>query len=244
MGRFFNLDSPVMRFLSRMADVMILNILVLITCIPIITVGASLSALHYVLIKMVRDEETYIFKMYFKAFKQNFLQGTVLWIIVVIVGFIFGFDAYIFVHGSETGLVFPWPVVVAVLAVAVIYVMTVMYVFPLQARFINTVGKTLKNAFLMMILNFPKSVVMLVLYCMPVVLLFVSSFAMPFLIMFGIAGPSLGAVYLYRKIFERFEPETEKITSDMDFSVVLDDEETNEETAVETDVETEGEENC
>lgn len=228
MGRFFNLDSPVMRFLSRMADVMILNILVLITCIPVITVGASMSALHYVLIKMVRDEETYIFKMYFKSFKENFVQGTILWIIVLLVGIIFGVDMYIFVNSVNAGIVFPWPVVVAVIAVAAVYLMTVMYIFPLQARFINTVGKTLKNAFLMMILNFPRSVLMLLLYAVPIVLFLVSSFATPFLIMFGIAGPALGAVYLYRKVFARFEPEAETITSDMDFTVIVDDEETEE----------------
>jgi len=225
MGRFFNLDSPVMRFLSRMADVMILNILVLVTCLPIITIGASLSAMHYVLIKMVRDEETYIFKMYFKSFRENFVQGTILWFILMIIGAIFGVDAYIFVNGGTSGIVFPWAVIVAVLAVVVIFLMTSMYVFPLQARFVNTVGKTLKNAFLMMILNFPKSVLMLLLYAVPVVLFLTSSFAMPFLIMFGVSGPALGAVYLYRKIFERFEPEAEAITADMDFTVVVDEEE-------------------
>jgi len=147
---------------------------------------------------------------------------TGLWIVVLIIGAIFGFDLYIFVNESNTGVVFPWPVVVAVLAVAVIFLMTTMYIFPLQARFVNTVGKTLKNAFLMMILNFPRSVLMLLLYAVPVVLFFVSSFATPFLIMFGISGPALGAVYLYRKIFARFEPEAETITSDMDFTVVMD----------------------
>ncbi len=216
MNKLFSLDSPVMRFLSRMADIMILNILVLITCIPIITIGASLTAMHYVLIKMVRDEESYIVKMYFKSFKENFLQATVLWIIVALLGAVFVGDYFVFVKsGKEFSIAF----MIAVLTLFVLFLMTTMYVFPLQSRFYNTVGRTLKNSFLMMILNFPKSILMFLLYLLPVVLLMISPYATPFLILFGVAGPGLGATYLYRKVFARFEPETEAITDDMDFTV-------------------------
>ncbi len=216
MDKLFNIDSPFMRFLARLADLMILNILVLITCIPVITVGASLTAMHYVLIKMVRDEETYITKMYFKSFKENFLQSTVLWIIMVLVGAVFVGDYFVFLRSEQK---FPTVFIVAVLAVAVLFVMTSMYVFPLQSRFYNTIGRTIKNAFLVMILNFPRSILMLLLYAVPIVLLAFSSFAVPFLFMFGLSAPGLGAVYLYRKVFSRFEPEAAAITDDMDFRV-------------------------
>jgi len=219
MGRIFDLDSPVMRFLSRVADLIILNLLVLITIIPIITVGASFSALHYVLIKMVKNEENYIFKMYFKAFKENFKKATLLWLIMLAIILVFVFDFYIMAY---SGMVFPWVFVVGVFAVAVILFMAGMYVFPLQARFENSVGRTLRNSFLIMILNLPKSVLMLLAYAVPVLLFLLSSYAVPFLIMFGISVPSLGAVYLYRKVFARFEPEAEAIKSDMDFSISTD----------------------
>ncbi len=232
MNKIFALDSPVMRFLSRMADIMILNILVLITCIPIITIGASLTAMHYVLIKMVRDEESYIIKMYFKSFKENFLQATILWIIVLLVGAIFVGDYFVFVKsGQEFSIVF----MVAVLSVFVLFLMTVMYIFPLQSRFYNTIGRTLKNALLVMILNFPKSILMFLLYLLPVVLLIVSPYATPFLIMFGVAGPGLGAAYLYKKVFARFEPEETAITDDMDFQVDMEGVETEGIETVETE---------
>ena len=220
MGKLFDLDSPFMRFLSRLADLMILNILVLIISIPVITIGAALTAMHYVLIKMVRNEETYITKMFFKSFKENFLQSTIEWIIIMAVFGIFAADYFIFVRsGQEFSMVF----MIAILAVSVLVMMSIMYVFPLQARFYNTIGKTFKNSVLIMILNFPKSILMFILYLLPVVLLFISSFATPFLIMFGVSVPALGAVYLYRKVFERFEPEAAQITDDMDFHVeVLD----------------------
>ena len=228
MGKLFGLDSPVVRFLSRMADIMILNILVLITCIPVITIGASFTAMHYVLIKMIRNEESYIVKMYFKSFKENFIQATILWIIILLVGLIFVGDYYVFVKSDhEFSLVF----MLAVLVVDILFMMTAMYVFPLQARFYNTVGRTLKNAFLVMIANFPRSILMLVLYALPVVLMMVSPMATPFLIMFGVAGPGLGAAYLYRKIFSKLEPEQDGITSDMDFKVDMEGVETEEASA-------------
>ena len=59
---------------------------------------------------------------------------------------------------------------------------------------------------------------MFLLYLLPVALMLVSAYATPFLIMFGVAGPGLGAAYLYRKVFARFEPET-AITDDMEFKV-------------------------
>ena len=215
MKGFFNLESPFMRFLSRLADLMILNLLVIVTCIPVITVGASFSALHYVIIKMIRDEETYITKMYFKSFKENFVQGTILWLIEALVIAVFIGDYLIFVRsGQEFSVAF----MVAVLAVAVLFAMTAMYIWPMQARFYNTVPKTLKNSFLIMILNFPRSILMLLLYAVPFVLLLISNFATPFIIMFGFSAPALGAGYLYRKVFSRFEPE-ETITDDMDFHV-------------------------
>ena len=56
MGRLFSLDSPLFSFLSKVADLMLLNILTLICCLPIFTVGASMTELHYVVIKIFRDE--------------------------------------------------------------------------------------------------------------------------------------------------------------------------------------------
>ena len=88
MGRFFNLDSPLMTFLSKMADLMILNLLTLICCIPIITAGDAMTALYYMTVKMVKNEECYLVKGYFKSFKENFKQATIIWLIALLVGII------------------------------------------------------------------------------------------------------------------------------------------------------------
>ena len=61
--KFFNLDSPVMQALGKMADLMWLNILTLICCIPVVTVGASLTAMHYMALKIVRNEECEVLRV-------------------------------------------------------------------------------------------------------------------------------------------------------------------------------------
>ena len=86
MSSFFNMDSPIMRFLSRVCDLIILNLLAIACCIPIVTAGASITALFSVTLKMVKGEESYIFKGFFKGFKENFKQSTIIWLILLVLG--------------------------------------------------------------------------------------------------------------------------------------------------------------
>ena len=105
MSSFFNMDSPIMRFLSRICDLMILNILCIICCLPVVTAGASITALYTITLKMVRGEESYIFKGFLKAFKENFKQGMVV-VLIDAVLLVFGLNAILFYHSLyvSTGL--------------------------------------------------------------------------------------------------------------------------------------------
>lgn len=227
MGRFFDIDSPVMRFLNRVGDLMILNFIMIICCIPVITVGAAYTAMHYVLLKIVRDREGYLVRGFFKSFVQNFKQATLIWLLMLLVTAIYVGDIFIF---NYSGLVFPKAVVVAVLAVAILLLMVVVYVFPLQARFENKIRNTLKNAMMLALLNLPKTILMIACYAMPLVICYFSSYAFLFVILFGFSAPAYGAACIYSGIFKKLEPETEELVDDMSFSLQLDEgnEETNE----------------
>ena len=72
MDRLFNMDNKFFTVMGRVADLIMLNVVFLICCLPIVTIGASLTALHYVTLKMTRNEESYIIRSFFKSFKQNF----------------------------------------------------------------------------------------------------------------------------------------------------------------------------
>lgn len=197
---FFNLDSPFMQALGKMADLMWLNILTMICCIPIITIGPSLTAMNYMALKIVRDEECYITRGFFKSFKENFKQGTVIGLLMLLVVAILAGDFYILKH-MELGKFLQ----VAVTAVAVLVVFTLMYVFPVLAKFENTIWRTIKNAFLMSIMQFPKTILMVIIYAIPLVVLLISLRAVPVVFLFGFSGPAWLCAKLYNKFFQKLE---------------------------------------
>lgn len=206
MGRFFNLDSPLMVFLSKMADLMILNIITFFLCIPIITAGDAMTALYYMTIKMVRGEECYVVRGYFKSFKENFRQATVIWILAVLVFLILVGDFSIVRSGL---LSFGQVMTVLLVVISVIYAFTMLYVFPVLSRFENTVKNTIRNAFLMSILNLPRTVLLVIINLIPIALVLLVPQSIPFVILFGFSVPAYLCSKQFVKIFRRFEPEEE-----------------------------------
>lgn len=211
MGKLFNLDSPLMVFLSKMADLMILNVITLLLCIPIITAGDAVTALYYMTIKMVKGEECYIVKGYFKSFRENFKQATLIWLIALVVGMILAGDFWIL---TNMELSFANVLTVLIMIVAVVYIFTLMYVFPVLSRFVNSTKNTVKNSLLMSIMNLPKTILIILINLVPIVLLFLSYQATPVLIMFGLSVPAYVCSMLFVKIFKRYEPEEEETNPD------------------------------
>lgn len=92
MDRFFNMDNKFFTFMSRVADLIILNLLCIVCCIPVVTIGPSIAAMFYVTLKMVRNEESYIVRGFFKSFKQNLKQGIVINLIMLVAALLLYFD--------------------------------------------------------------------------------------------------------------------------------------------------------
>ena len=210
MNRLFGLDSPVMAFLSRLADLIWLNLLTLICCIPVVTAGAAFTALHYVCIKMVRDEDGYLTKSYFKSFKQNFLQATGMWLLFLLAASIMAVD-FFFVFRMEGEFVFVLQV--ALSAVSLFLVCSLLYWLPLLSRFENTILHTIKNAFLVSILNFPRTIAILVIYGAFFFRYWIFSFRiLPLILLMGISLPVYLASYLFSAVFKKLEPSEEEIS--------------------------------
>ena len=152
MGRLFDTDNVVWRFLGRVADLVILNVLFLLCSIPIVTIGASWTALYSVTLKAVKNEESYIVKGFLKGFKENFKQSTIAWIALMAVGMVLLVDIR-FAMGLEGtfGKVFG----VTIYAISFVYLMIAMYIFPYIARFRATMKQIFKNALFIGIGSFP-----------------------------------------------------------------------------------------
>ena len=200
--KFFNLDSPLMQALNKVADLMWLNILTLICCIPVITVGPALTALHYMALKMVRNEECYIARDYFKSFKLNLRQGIVIWLIeLVIVSLLIG--DFLILQNSEVAFGEPMRVILMVVAVLVLFLFT--FVYPVLAKFDNTVMRTLKNALFIGILQFPKTILMMILSLIPAVLFVLAPQIIPIVFLLCFSAPAWVSAKLYNKFFKRLE---------------------------------------
>lgn len=205
MNSFFDLDSPMMRLLNRVVDIIILNALALICCIPIVTIGASITALHYVTLKMARNEEGYIFRSFFKSFRQNFKQATAIWLIFLVLFAVLFVDFWFLKEQAGTFYL----VLKGILLVATaLMVFTLSFVFPVLSKFENTVVRTIKNAFFISVLLLPRTLVIIALDILPFVMLY-SAKAAPFALLFGFSVPALVAGYLYNKFFAKLEGRVE-----------------------------------
>lgn len=171
MKSLFDIDGPAMRFLTKIAYAAYLNILWFICCLPVFTVGASTTALFYVSLKVAKDEENNLTKSFFHSFKENFRQSTVIWLILLVVGIFLGVDGYVFYHMKFENVL--WTLGTAVFYVLLAaYAIVWMYIFPLLARFHNTVKAMFKNALMIgMRFLFCTALMALVYFIMAVVVI-------------------------------------------------------------------------
>ena len=204
--KFLDYDSPIMSWLSRIYDVMILNFLTLLFCIPVITIGAATTAAHYTSLKLRRNEGQ-VFRCFWKSFRENFKQSTVVWIVFCIHCFLlywaFSISSYMDNQIADVlrGII---------VATSILTVFIYAWVLPLQSRFINPITATLKNAFYMAFRYILRTVLMAVFNLLPIGLLVfaINTFGIKGLgawLLFGISAPIYWCAITYDKVFEKWE---------------------------------------
>lgn len=197
--------------MSKVADLCILNIICVVCCIPVITAGASITAMYYVTLKMVRNEEAYIVRSFFKSFKQNFKQATIINLIMLLIGVVLYVDLNVSkAMQGGAGQIFQ----IIFMAFVLIYFILFLYVYPVLARFYNTIKNTIKNALFMAIRHLPYTVVMVLIAVCPLLLLLVKSYQIQstLFVLFLLMGFALIAYcnsYFLAKIFDNYMPKEE-----------------------------------
>ena len=201
----FKIDSPIFNGLSRIADIFLLNLLWILCSIPIITIGASTTALYYCMMKINREKDSGIIGMFFGSFRQNFKQGCILTIF-----FIFsGVFLYVDIQACKAiGGVLKNIIIVILLVLVVIWGVMISYTFPLLAQFDNTLKNILKNSILLAISNIKKTVPIFILNAVPVVLFFwlpyAFVFCVPLLLTFGVALVSFINSKILISVFDKY----------------------------------------
>lgn len=224
MSSFFNMDSPVMRFLSRVCDLMILNVMCILCCIPIVTAGASITALYTVTLKMVRGEESYIFKGFLKAFKENFKQSTIIGLIMTFIG-IFVFIDYRAASLLPDKMSNVFRILIG--ALILVYLMVLVYIFPYTARFENNIKNIFKNSLLISILNLPWTLVLVAFPVILVIITFLSNATLVYgsmlWILLGFACVAYASSTILRNVFAKYEPSEEDTENPDAFTLPEDD---------------------
>lgn len=203
---FFVIDSPVMRVLGRIGDIIILNLIFVVTALPVITVGTALSALYTVAMKLARGEDPSVLREYMRAFRRNMKPATICWLIMAAAGALIFLDFRLV--GAFGGALYT--VVRLLLAMIFgVWMLTFLYLFPYIARFENTVFHSVKNALFLSAAHLPSTVMMLVISVgLIVVTLFTSrTFVIGTIGWFfaGFAAVAYVQSFLLSRIFAKYE---------------------------------------
>lgn len=199
----FSYKGLLSKFLYLVADIMLLHMLWLLCSIPIITMGASSTALYYSCMKRIRTDEGYITSNFFKSFKQNFKQSTIIWIVMLCVFALLFIDISISVQvGGLIGNIMLFTSGLLIIPVIIVSI----YIFPIQAKFQNSIFNNFKNAIFMSISALPLTIVLLIIL---MTFLLLTAFFVPFMGLMIICGAGLYGYLtssVFVQIFRKFLP--------------------------------------
>ncbi len=197
MRSFFNGDNPIVVTINKAADLLFLNLLMLLCCLPIITIGASLTAGHFVALRIRRDEAK-VFGDFFRSFRENLMQSTVIWLgVVMVIACIF---MILWFCGEQSV-----PISIACFVALLLVCMLGLWIFPLLSRFVYTTGALLRNSILLCCRYLFHTLGMLIGTLLPVASLLLGWYALPFVLLFGLSIPVYIQALLYNKVFARLE---------------------------------------
>lgn len=203
----FSPEGKLARILNRIGDLILLNILTLVCSLPVVTAGAAISALYHNTLLMVRNEEGRIAAGYFKSFRNNLKNATIIWllggglaVLLLVEIKLLDFVQYAFIP--------QYKIVLFVLFLLVM--MFTEFVLIVQSRFENTLKNTIKNGILFCILQFGGSILVFIIMLFPFALLFFSWRALSLIVLLGVSGPAFITSYYFRHLFDKYVASSEE----------------------------------
>ena len=207
MGGFFSYDGLFAKYGGKLWDLIWLNILTIICSVPIVTAGAAVAAMHYVELKILRNEEYGITAAFLRSFRMNLKQGVVIQVAFFPVGYLIA-----------TTLLMTWKTTSGspdfmfyVAAVAAVLVFCVwIWTLVLLSRYTNTVVKTMKQAVIACLVYPVRSLLMGALGVIPFVIFLFDIRALVIIAMLGVSGPGILQAWLYNDVLKRLETAAEE----------------------------------
>jgi len=208
MASIFAPDSTLMRFLTRIADLMILNVLFVVTSLAIVTLPASLTALCFVSLRIATDTDRTITGDFFRSFRQNFRQSTLIGLLIAAVGAALA-AWYVVVTELVSDGVLRFVLLAIWYVLVFLAAMWALYVFPYLAKFEGTTREVLRNARLMSFRHPLAPLTVIVLSILAVVVTIFSPQATGYgllWLLIGFAAIAFLGALVYARVFERYAP--------------------------------------
>ncbi len=210
MSGFFAPDSAPMRFLTRIADLMILNLVFIATAIPVVTIGAALTGLNFTAMRLARGQSDSTTGDYFRSFRQNFRQATVIWLLILGLAAALG-AWYQVVTIFVADIVIQFIVLAVWYLVALVLALNALWVFPYLANFEGTIREVLRNARLLSGKHLLTSLATLAVIALSVIVTVfypqVAAYGILWLLI-GFAGVAFLTGVLFARVFDKYAPQT------------------------------------
>ncbi len=197
---FFSVDGGLYKFMQRLSELFRINMLWILFSIPVVTMGPATIAAFDVTMRMADETEGYVARQFWKSFKANLKNGIPMGLLFDVCLYIVWLDFHLFDQIDNN----PLTLLIAGIVSAFIFVLCFLYAFPLQARYENTLFKTLKNSFDISIRFFGRTVSLVLVLAVEIVIILWNSTTMfvgfligPACIMLTISGY---AQYMFRTI--------------------------------------------
>ena len=196
-----------MRLMMLVTNIIILNILWLLCCLPVVTAGAATTAMYYTIFQYITKQDDGALKPFFKAFRENFKTVTPVWLVNLLIGAALGAEVFYLHFGTQLWL----KVIFAVLAF--LYAGVSAYLYPIFARYHTTRKQALLNSIALSTRHLFTTVCVVILNAVPVaILLLAPEIFWKTIFFWTIGGFSLIAYLCGRMIFtvlKRYEPKQE-----------------------------------
>lgn len=200
MNSIFSYSNPFTQFTVKLLKLLWLNILWIVFSLPLVTMGASTAALYYTTMRLARNEEGYLTRDFFHAFKSSFKNSTIFFFLIMVVTIVCGADFFFF---GKSPIAMVRLFAFLILGFLLCFSLAAVYLLPLTAQFQNTARGTFSTALMITAQNLHWSLCLLILnLVLPLVILFKF---LP-LIVFGIALPIFLQSYILNKIFKKYLP--------------------------------------
>lgn len=205
--KLFSINSPIIVFLDKFGSIMLINLLFILFSLPLISIGASVTAMYRCLLNLANGNDNGLIKQFWNAFRGNFKQSTLLFLWLLPLMALVVFEALILLAGAVENSIIN---TILFIAPFIFAICVISYVFPLQAQFENKVFSTVKNAALLAVNHFPVTLAVAALNLVfPVMLYFFPSLFVKTLLAWILFGFSLIAyinTFLLRKVFIQYFP--------------------------------------